>query len=293
MTENAAYDNTHDEPNYGQMEGFNYHNEITSSHVVTSQPLRYNGDSVVTNIRRPIPISVISAASSQSYILPANGLDFMRNANQLIIQQSVELTDLMANVSSENRYTVKIPGGENSEAIYYATESSASFQRTFCGSGRAFNMRLYDKTQQEAVSFQRRLACGTCTFWCYLQRMEVWVPPGEKVGTISQNIQFLKTSFEVCNRHGEVLYRIEGPNSFGCLLGKTQIFQIYTSDGLTQIGSIIHQWDRLSVSYNLLLQMPSSITDNRHKALLLGSAFLLEYMFFESAKKKTFLRCIC
>lgn len=71
--------------------------------------------------------------------------------------------------NTENRYTVKIAKRENSEAIYYATESSKSCHRTWFGSGRAFNMRLYDRSDQEAMMFKRHLGCGYCTFCCKLQ----------------------------------------------------------------------------------------------------------------------------
>lgn len=73
----------------------------------------------------------------------------------------------MSNLASENRYTVKVPRGET---IYYAAERSESFQRNCFGSSRAFTMRLYDPTQQEALHFKRRLACGSCcSLFCYLQ----------------------------------------------------------------------------------------------------------------------------
>lgn len=64
-------------------------------------------------------------------------------------------------------------------------------------------------------------------------------------------------------------------NSYMCIYSITIFLKIYTSDGSTQIGTIVHQWDPVSTMYQLLLQLPSSITDNRHKALLLGAAFLL------------------
>ncbi|CAG9759457.1 unnamed protein product [Ceutorhynchus assimilis] len=265
---------------------------VTLSKVISSQPPR-NGpdDDPKRGIRRPIPISVIDRENfSTSFHSPINGMDFLRNADQLIIQQNCDLTDLMAD--TENRYTVKIPARENAEAIYYATESSKSCQRMCFGSGRGFNMRLYDKTDQEAMSFKRRLACGYFTFCFKLQKMEVWSPPGELVGTICQKWKLCKISFEVLNRHEQVLYIIEGPTSFACF-HKAEMFQIYTSDGASQIGTIVHQWDPVSVRYQLLLQMPSSITDNRHKSLLLGAAFLVEYMFFESSRKKLSLGCVC
>ncbi|XP_066259105.1 phospholipid scramblase family member 5-like isoform X2 [Euwallacea similis] len=266
-----------------------------SQNVVSSQPLMNNFNNSESGIFpfniRPIPISVIDGDNfGLSFHSPINGLDLMRNVDQLIIQQNSDLSDLLTN--TENRYTVKIPTRENSEAIYYATESSDEYQRMCCGSARAFNMRLYDRTDQEAISFKRRLGCGYCTFCFHLQKLEVWVPPGELVGTIYQKWKPFQTVFEVCNRHEQVLYMIEGPSSFACF-HKAEIFHIYTSDGSTQIGTIVHQWDPVSVRYQLLLQMPSSITDNRHKALLLGSAFLVEYMFFEGVQKKVCLGCCC
>ncbi|XP_030756342.1 phospholipid scramblase family member 5-like isoform X2 [Sitophilus oryzae] len=266
----------------------------TSQRIITHQPSR--GERIPTSnndtgIRRPVPISIIEREEfGSSFHAPIYGLDFMRNADQFIIQENCDLTDLLAN--TENRYTVKIPKRENSEAIYYATESSKSCHRTFFGSGRAFSMRLYDKSDQEAMSFKRRLACGYCTFCVRLQQLEVWIPPGELVGTICQKWKPLRVYFEVCNRHDEVLYIIEGINSFSCF-HKAEMFQIYTSDGSTQIGTIHHQWDPVSTMYQLHLQMPSSITDNRHKALLLGASFLLEYMFFESAQKRLNVTCMC
>lgn len=57
--------------------------------------------------------------------------------------------------------------------------------------------------------------------------MEVWISPGELVGTISQNTScVLKTVFNIYDRQNQLVYVIEGPSSFGCLLGKSQHFQV-------------------------------------------------------------------
>lgn len=73
---------------------------------------------------------------------------------------------VLANVESENRYIIKVPQGET---LYCASETSASCERMCFGSSRSFVMKVYDQTQQEAFEFRRRLACGSCSFWCYLQ----------------------------------------------------------------------------------------------------------------------------
>lgn len=89
------------------------------------------------------------------------------------------------------------------------------------------------------------------------------------------------------------------------------LFQIFSADGSTQVGSINYQWDQMQASYYLCLQFPGQIADTRHKALLLGAAFLLvrklqtgkisnskhhtfqEYLYFEGAKKSGYCKCIC
>ncbi|XP_044257430.1 phospholipid scramblase 1-like isoform X1 [Tribolium madens] len=265
-----------------------------SSPVVSEPPsLTREQERLNQGTRRPIPVSTIDWQTSMtSHFSPLHGLDFLKDVHQIIIQQTVELTDLMASLESENRYTVKVPRGET---IYYATESSTSFQRTCFGSSRAFTMRLYDPTQQEAIQFRRRLACGSCcSVFFYLQDLEVWIPPGEYLGKITQKFNATKPCFVLYNKQMDIIYRIEGPESaFGCMWSKNHNFQIFTSDGLTQIGSIIHQWDQVQVAYNLYMQMPGQENNTRHKALLLGAAFLLEYMYFESAKKRKGCKCIC
>lgn len=179
----------------------------------------------------------------------------------------------MSHVQSENRYTVKVPRGET---LYYGCETSTPFQRSCFGSSRAFSMRLYDQTQQEALQLKRRLACGSMSFCCYLQRMEVWVPPGELVGQIIQEFNFGGSKFGIYNRHMQLVYRIEGPNALPCMsYAKDAHFRIYSSDGATQLGNINYQWDQMQAAYYLSLQFPAQIGDTRQKALLLGATFLL------------------
>lgn len=46
--------------------------------------------------------------------------------------------------------------------------------------------------------------------------MEVWVPPGELVGEIKQEFCVSGSRFSIYNRHLQIIYRIEGPNSLAC-----------------------------------------------------------------------------
>ncbi|CAH0562407.1 unnamed protein product [Brassicogethes aeneus] len=254
--------------------------------IINRQPAR--DDDGFPGSRRPIPISFIDLETSQtSCFTPLHGLDFLRPHSQYVIQQTVELQDLL-DEASENRFNIKAARGET---LYSASESSTGCQRSCFGSSRSYIMKVFDPSQQKVMEFRRRLACGACNFWFYLQELEVWADPGEYLGAVKQNMALLKTSFNVSDRNANIIYNIQGPDSFCCLLGKNENFHIYNKDGSTQVGTIIHQWDQLENSYNIQLQTPDNAT-TRHKALLLGAAFLLEYMYFENTKK-TRVRCIC
>ncbi|XP_017776269.1 PREDICTED: phospholipid scramblase 1-like [Nicrophorus vespilloides] len=258
--------------------------EYVESPSITVQP--YSNDDDNTN-RRNIPISTLDwHSTNETQFIPGNGFDFLRGADQVYIQQTVELSDLLSNVESENRYTVKIPRGET---LFYATEESTGGQRLCCGSNRAFRMKLYDQTQQEALRLERRMACGMCSIWCYLHYMQVLKPNGEQIGWIQQQFSLTVPRFHIFNKHKTLIYRVEGPMSLGCFsMGKEAYFKIYSPDGMTQLGSINHHWDQVQSAYNLCLQFPNRREDSRHKALLLGIAFLLEYMYFMNAKKSGF-----
>ncbi|KAF5297161.1 hypothetical protein FQR65_LT10060 [Abscondita terminalis] len=241
--------------------------------------------------RRAIPVSTIDwQTTNVSQFVPLTGLDFLTGAEQLLVQQTIELHDLLSNVESENRYTIKVPRGET---LYYASESSTSCHRMCFGTTRAFIMRLYDQTQQEAMQFRRRLACGGCIFCCYLQVLEVWIPPGELIGVVQQQTSPSTPSFLIYSKDHDVIYRIEGPTRCACTsLGKDAHFKVYSPDGMTQVGSINHLWDQLLADYHLCIQFPGRSVDSKHKALLLGAAFLLEYMYYQSSRLSKYCTCL-
>ncbi|XP_049818284.1 phospholipid scramblase 1-like [Aethina tumida] len=254
---------------------------------VISQPSTNNDD--YPGSRRPIPVSVIDLETSQtSCFSPLHGLDFLRGSSSFIIQQTVELSNLLRD-QGENRFNIKVPRGAT---IYSASESSEGCERGCFGSSRSFVMSIYDPSQQKVMEFRRRLACGGFNFCFYLQKMEVWAETNEYIGSIEQNMSFMETSFSILDRNGNVQYNIKGPDSCCCLLSKNQSFCIYNIDCSTQVGTIIHQWDQLAHDYNIHVQGPDFHTSTRNKALILGAAFLLEYMYFESVKR-TSCRCIC
>lgn len=121
---------------------------------------------------------------------------------------------MLASVESENRYVVR--SSATGDTLFVAAETSSSCQRQFVGSARGLRMRVYDPSRQEALHLSRRLACGagSCGLLgccCYLQRVDVLLPPGRPLGAIVQNWSAFVPSLQVEDVVGTVLYRIEGP----------------------------------------------------------------------------------
>ncbi|XP_049770976.1 phospholipid scramblase 2-like [Schistocerca cancellata] len=271
---------------------------------ITIQPRRTDDDRVpmpVSSVKNPqlIQLKFISVlvfkrrgcynsnkanwqTTSFTHFIPLSGLDFLTVADQLIIQQTVELQDILATVESENRYLVKVPHGE---VLYYAAEASGTLQRMFCGSSRGFYMKLFDQTRQQAILLKRKLACANCCCGCYLQEMKLFTPGGVLLGSVEQEWTLINPSFIVRDSDGNIEYVIEGPQHFPCTNYDGTTFRVLSRDGLTQLSTIVHEWNNLTGDFNIIVTFP---TDNLHpkmKAVFLGAGFLLEYMFFETSKR--------
>lgn len=237
-----------------------------------------------TNVgnRAQLPVSTLDwRSNTRGQFIPVHGLDFLIGVSNLLIQQTVELTDLTSKIESENRYIVRIPNGE---ALYIASETSSSTQRCLCGTGRAFTMHLHDSTRQEAMVFTRRLAAASCCFPCRLQEIKVVTPPGDYVGRVQQQCTWMVPFFLVRDANEQVLFVVEGPAVLQRSALLISEFKIMTGDSLRVVGKIAHGWDRELNSFTTTVQVPAPAVQPKHKALILAAAFLLEYTYFEKAK---------
>ncbi|KAJ8735811.1 hypothetical protein PYW07_007431 [Mythimna separata] len=238
--------------------------------------------------RAQLPVSTLDWRSTpRGQFIPVNGLDFLIGVSNLLIQQTVELTDLTSKIESENRYIVRIPYGE---ALFIASETSSSTQRCLCGTGRAFSMHLHDSTRQEAMVFTRRLAAASCCFPCRLQEIKVVTPPGDYVGRVQQQCTWLVPFYLVRDANDDVLFVVEGPEALLRSALLISEFKIMTSDSLRVVGKIAHGWDRELNSFITKIQMPAPAVQPKHKALILAAAFLLEYTYFETPRSSC---CSC
>uniref|UniRef100_T1HQH4 Phospholipid scramblase n=1 Tax=Rhodnius prolixus TaxID=13249 RepID=T1HQH4_RHOPR len=188
---------------------------------------------------------------------------------------------------SENRFVIK---GDHGQILYSGLESSNPFQRIFCGSRRKFHFRLFDRSKQEAMFFTRRLACSTPPFGCYLQKVQVFVPPCEYIGCIQQLWTPMVTTFSIRNCNNSEIYRLEGP--VHCCYNRFDEaeFYIFKDKSLRPLTTISHQWDERVMTHKLSLDFPPRLNCN-YKALFTACGVLLEYMFIEIYKSGSCVSC--
>ncbi|KRF78479.1 phospholipid scramblase 3 isoform X5 [Drosophila virilis] len=225
--------------------------------------------------RIPLPISTV--AGSRTFI-PLAGYDCLADLPSVHIEQTFELNDSLTAVSSENRYVVRSPLGD---AIFAASESSTGRNRMIWGAARPFQMHLLDKTHQEALVFRKKLAVGAIC--CQPKNLEIWIPPGNVLGRVVQSPTFTQPEFyiEDGNTHQPV-FCVEGPanSGFCCYcLPKECYFKIHSGGDLR--ASIDHKWLASKSQYTTNIYFSDARLTAKERALILGSAFLLEYMYFQ------------
>uniref|UniRef100_A0A146KLW3 Phospholipid scramblase n=1 Tax=Lygus hesperus TaxID=30085 RepID=A0A146KLW3_LYGHE len=245
--------------------------------VISVQPFSGN------ELRSPLPISTISGNDSRhSHILPISGLALLFDVQEITIEQTIELDDIVSVIESENRFLIKTDG----QTIYGAHETSSAVQRLFCGTGRRFNLRLFDRSKQEALYMTRRLACSFPLLGCYLQRMDVFEPPCTYLGSIQQKWTIGNTVFSVRDMNDYEIFTITGPSTGPCCCHYDDtIFTTLDVAGF-QVSTIEHKWDPKIMNYRLTVKYPNR-AGLREKALLLAGGMLVEYMFFSTTKSNS------
>jgi len=241
--------------------------------------------------RQAIPVSTVDwQSTTRSQFIPINGLDFLIGVASILIQQTVELGDMMSSLESENRYIMKVPGGET---LYMATELSSPLQRLMCGAKRGCTISMADHTRQEALTLTRRMAFASCCFPCRLQEMQVLAPPGEYLGRIVQVWTMNTPLYLIKDNNDELLFLIEGPAISACC-GKLDVeFKILSGDSMTQQGTISHRWEETAANFIMKVTFPTMAADPKVKALVIGAAFLLEYTYFVQGKSTKCLSICC
>uniref|UniRef100_A0A8C7NVK9 Phospholipid scramblase n=1 Tax=Oncorhynchus mykiss TaxID=8022 RepID=A0A8C7NVK9_ONCMY len=193
------------------------------------------------------------------------------------------LTQVVSFIGFEtnNQYEIKNSLGQK---IYKAKEKNDCCTRNCCGALRSFDMKIKDNMDREVIRLVRPFRCASCWCPCCLQELEVQAPPGTTIGYVSQDWNPCVPKFSIKGANKETVMKLEGP-CFACNCCGDVNFKLTGKDGGKPIGRISKQWSGLikevfTDTDNFGIQFPMDL-DVKMKAVLMGTCFLIDFMFFE------------
>ncbi|XP_036354549.1 phospholipid scramblase 2-like isoform X1 [Octopus sinensis] len=223
------------------------------------------------------------------------GLEYLTMVDQILIQQQVDALETFTSFESSNKYTVLNSLGQQ---VYIAAEESELCMRQCLGSMRGFVMHMIDNMGQEVMKVTRELKIGAGCCWfacCNPCSLEVVVeaPVGKVIGKVKQRCSFVRPLFDVMNENDEVVFKIQGPYCMWagpCCIGD-QNFYVHSPDMSRKVATISKEFSGLvkemfTKADNFGISFPMDLDVNM-KATLLGSVFLIDFMYYELLKSPT------
>ncbi|XP_014218109.1 phospholipid scramblase 1 [Copidosoma floridanum] len=248
----------------------------TGPSTITSQPVsnRQNQRSEMS----PDSLDWVSTFHS-SHMSAFSGTYFLSSVEQLEIQQIVDLNFLLGRTENQSQYRVKVP---RAETIFLAVERSGKYQRRFLRSSRQLELNIMDPSGETAFIVRKPLSWGCVPTFLH----KITVETSDLIGSVEQNFTLISTSLTVYDENRQALCYIEGPPVCSCCMSRETQFQILSTDRSRQIASLIRHWDSALVDYSTLLTFPLN-TAVKLKSLLLGAAFLLEFLYFANQRSSS------
>ncbi|XP_007086391.1 phospholipid scramblase 2-like [Panthera tigris] len=209
------------------------------------------------------------------------GLEYLTQINQLLVCQRFDLLEVLGCFATSKKYEVMNNQGHR---IYYAEERSNCFLRYLCGPSRRFTMTIYDNVGRDVITMHRTLRSSCCWRNCYVQKLKVEAPPGEKIGYVYQYFHPFSPKFKIKNENKEDVMKIRGPCMLSSCL-KDLDFNLLSLDEEIVLGKISKKWagfmrELFTNADKFGIQFPLNL-DVKIKALMLGASFLIDYMYFE------------
>ncbi|EYB90205.1 hypothetical protein Y032_0222g2611 [Ancylostoma ceylanicum] len=216
------------------------------------------------------------------------GLECLSMVDRIKIKQLVEIVEVISGFETKNKYALKNASGQQ---VYYAFEESDCCERVCCGPNRGFTIHIVDNYGREVIRIRRAFRC--CGKACFGlcgdvpgcgSVCKIESPPGRLIGKVEQRGAFCASSFVIKDQNDRVIFQIYGPLCCFMCGCHDKEFPVDTPSG-DPFGSITKEWsgcgkeaftdaDLFSVSFPMSL-------DVRSKAILIGAAFLIDFMEFE------------
>ncbi|XP_058123030.1 phospholipid scramblase 2-like [Anopheles ziemanni] len=214
------------------------------------------------------------------------GLENLYGAARLVMNLEIP-PEFVSSTELVNKYKIWNTLGN---VVYCAEEKASRCTRCCQGPTRAFDIKVTDSCQNNVLHFRRNfVCCPCCCFPCCLQKVEILLPSGTVLGTIEQKWTLWHPVFDIKDQHGQTVLVVRNCTPFGrCSESADVIFYVFSMDG-TEIGKLTKKFVGEKY-FSITFPMDLDVTV---KATLLGTLFLLHYMFFEMYDKKQRPRPLC
>jgi len=223
------------------------------------------------------------------------GLEYLTQVDQLICKQMVELFEVVTGWECKNKYRIF---NSVNQQVYFAFEESELCNRICCGPNRGFVIHITDNNQQEVLRIERPFECCKGCCWCAerggLCDYPIFVKDaqGNSLGSVHLRNSKCAPHFGIYDSYGSLLYDTWGPVCpVQCICGCTDdlMFPLKSASDYSTVGNISKIWggairEMFTKADTFGLTFPINL-DVKHKALMLGAIFIIEFMVFERQKK--------
>ncbi|XP_042322115.1 phospholipid scramblase 1-like [Sceloporus undulatus] len=209
------------------------------------------------------------------------GLEYLSQIDRLLIHQQIELLEVLTSFETCNRYEIRNDTGQR---MYLVIEENNFCTLFCCGAARPFTIKIFDNMGHNIIQLMRPYRCSTCWYPCCLQELEVHAPPGTPIGYVKQTWDPCLPKFTLQNEAKEDMLKIVGP-CIVCSCGADIRFDVMSLDETCTVGRISKLWtgflkELFTDADDIGVQFPPDL-DIKMKAVVLGAAFLIDFMFFE------------
>ncbi|XP_025078675.1 phospholipid scramblase 1-like [Pomacea canaliculata] len=197
-------------------------------------------------------------------------LGYLTLIDQVLIKQRIEHLEVVIGWETVNKYDILNSVGQR---VYYAEEDTNCLIRNCCGPRRPFDIKIFDNLRVEVIHLYRPFRCCAWIFCCFccLQELEVQSPPGQTIGYVHEVCDPCEGVGKIHNVRGNLI--------------ALETIQIRELDNTTQVGTITKQFggllrEGLTDSDSFTVTFPLDLDVNM-KAVAIGAAFLIDFMYFE------------
>ncbi|XP_003739307.1 phospholipid scramblase 4 [Galendromus occidentalis] len=164
---------------------------------------------------------------------------------------------------------------------------------SFCFFVKGFNISFKNRSDQ-AVLTMKRPACRCCGIFlpcCCSDELIVESPPGNHVGTVRENWSLGGVSFDILEPRGEPIMKL---TSDCCAISASKNlendvkFKIHDLRTTSEIGEVVHNLDSHSHERRIVNNYCVSFSRAlpvHWKALMIGSAILLNFRYFKNPRQ--------